>query len=157
MKSGYGRGYYGAGQLASSAPRQRSWFKIVAFVGVGAAAVWLLWPRGSLPAGVAGGPEAAPPLPPALPPASPDIAVLPATAATAVTALASANNAPSTVTEVAMGAFQKQVEDDARARGYVSPADYENAVITTARQLQETGAKVVLAPHLQHLTRRIGS
>jgi|SRR6185436_1085436 len=155
-KSGYGRGYYGVGQLAPSPPRQRSWFKIVAFVGVGAAAVWLLWPRSTLPYGGGSGagpegPEAAPPLPPG----SLGVAALPAAQVTAM--LASPTSAPLAVSEVATGAFQKQVEDDARARGYVLAEDYENAVVTTARQLKETGAKIVLAPHLQHLARRIGS
>jgi len=34
---------------------------------------------------------------------------------------------------------------------------YEDAVVASARQLQATGTKVVLAPHLAHLASRIGS
>ena len=57
------------------------------------------------------------------------------------------------VPTTALGAFQKQLEDDARARGFVLVKDYEDSVVTTAKQLQASGAKVVLAPHLQHLSR----
>ena len=54
MKEGYGRGYYGAGQLAPSPSRRRNWFNVVAVVGLGAAVVWLLWPRNSLPSHLSG-------------------------------------------------------------------------------------------------------
>jgi hypothetical protein len=40
-----------------------------------------------------------------------------------------------------------------RARGFVLVKDYEDSVVATAKQLQASGAKVVLAPHLQHLSR----
>jgi hypothetical protein len=56
---------------------------------------------------------------------------------------------------MATGAFAKQVEDDARARGFVSASDYEDSVVETAKQLKATGAQVVLAPHLQHLAPRL--
>jgi hypothetical protein len=42
------------------------------------------------------------------------------------------------------------------ARGHPSQRAYEDAVVASARQLQATGVKVVLAPHLAHLARRIG-
>ena len=66
MRVGYGRGYYGEGQLA---PRRSGggWFKAVAVVGVGAVVVWLLWPR-SKPVTVL---HAEPPPAPQLPPAPP--------------------------------------------------------------------------------------
>jgi hypothetical protein len=33
--------------------------------------------------------------------------------------------------------------------------DYEDSVIKSAKQLQAAGAKVVLAPHLEHLAPRL--
>ena len=57
----------------------------------------------------------------------------------------------------AVGAFLKQLEDDARARGFISVKDYEDSVVASAKQLQTAGAQVVLAPHLQHLASRLGS
>ena len=39
----------------------------------------------------------------------------------------------------------------------MSQQAYEDAVVASARQLQATGAKVVLAPHLAHLASRIAS
>jgi hypothetical protein len=41
-------------------------------------------------------------------------------------------------------------------RGHLSQQAYEDGVVTSARQLQAAGAKVVLAPHLAHLAPRIG-
>lgn len=140
MRAGYGRGYYGTGQLAQDPPRRRSWFTWVAVLGVGAAVVWLLWPRRvALPdlAPTAKQPEPSP--------AAPAPAVVP-------TVHATASSAPATE---ATGAFLKQLEDDARARGYLSVKDYEDSVVATAKQLQAAGAKVVLSPHLQHLSAKI--
>lgn len=177
MKVGYGRGYYGTGQLAPSAPKRRtSWFKIVAVVGVGAAVVWLMWPRNkpldqSL-LGTGKPPDALPPstLPPAglggATAASGAVAAVPAAAAPVVAITPAATNMPSLPAPsstgsasrpAATGAFLKQVEDDARARGFVSASDYEDSVIATAKQLQATGAQVVLAPHLQHLAPLLAS
>lgn len=154
MRSGYGRGYYGNGQLAPSAPQQRTgWGTILVVVGVGAAAAWFLWPRGSspgpeLPGGGGGGKDPDPPMP-ALP-SPPPGAVQP------VASSPSASAGPS-LASTAMGAFAKQVEDDARARGFVSASDYEDSVVETAKQLKATGAQVTLAPHLQHLAPRLGT
>lgn len=123
-----GRGYYGAGQIQQRAPRRRrNWFTIVAVLGVGAAVVWLFWPRGpmSMPARAAKEPAESP-----MPPA------------------------PVTVVPVDP---LKQLEDDARARGFSSVKDYEDSVVTSSKQLQAAGAKVLLAPHLQHLALRVGS
>ncbi len=47
MKTGYGRGYYGIGQLAPRPPRRpRSGWVTLAVI-AGAGAVWYLWPRKS--------------------------------------------------------------------------------------------------------------
>ena len=132
MNAGYGRGYYRTGQLAQRPRRGRNWFNIVAVVGLGAAAIWVLWPRGNpLPDQTSRGGGKEPPSPPQ--PSSP--------------------NAP--IASEAAGSFVKQVEDDTRARGFVSIKDYEDSVIASARQLQDAGAKVMFAPHLQHLTPRL--
>jgi len=137
VRAGYGRGYYGEGQLARNAPRRRSWFTVVAVLGAGAAVVWMLWPRS--PALQPYGEEPEPPAPPPLSPRQ--IAASPAT------------NPPAAAE--AIGAFQKQLEDDARARGFVLVKDYEDSVVATAKQLQAAGAKVAFEPHLQHLAPRL--
>jgi len=151
MSAGYGRGYYGAGQLAR-APRKRSWFTIVAVLGVGAAVVWLLWPRKAA-YDLSGSKEPEHPTPSPMPtsPAAPLVVINTASAPLATVATGS------TSTPLASGAFLKQLEDDARARNFVSVKDYEDSVIASAKQLQAAGAKVVLAPHLQHLAPQLGS
>ena len=145
MSAGYGRGYYGEQQLAR-APKKRNWFTLVAVLGVGAAVVWLLWPRKTtydLPT-TSREPERLAPSP------SPSTSPL--------VVINTTNGSPAASAPlVATGAFLKQVEDDARARGFMSVKDYENSVIATAKQLQATGAKVMLAPHLQHLESQLGS
>lgn len=153
-RAGYGRGYYGAGQLAPSAPpRRRSWFTIVAVLGVGAAAVWFLWPRGSTPDFKYGGKEPEPPTPPSpLTPSTLHSTIAPALQITVTSAPATVTSAP-----LVVGAFLKQLEDDALLRGYPSVKEYEDSVIAIAKQLEATGAKVMLAPHLQHLAPRLGS
>jgi len=145
--AGYGRGYYGSGQLAQSAPRRRSWLTIAAVLGVGTAAVWLLWPRKGVTdfdvdkaLGKELGKEFGSPAPAPSTPITINVNAAPATA----------------VPAVATGAFLKQIEDDARTRGYISVKDYEDSVVATAKQLQATGAKVVLAPHQQHLASQLG-
>ena len=165
MSAGYGRGYYGSGQLEQREPKKRSWFTYVAVLGIGAAAVWLVYPRkkpmdGFLPSGtpmpdpnaltiapsstLSIAPASAPTIAPASVPAARQPLVDGTFHATALPA-------PTT----ALGAFQKQLEDDARARGFVMVKDYEDSVVTSAKQLQAAGAKVVLAPHLQHLASRL--
>jgi hypothetical protein len=57
----------------------------------------------------------------------------------------------------AVGAFHKQLQDDARASGFLEVKDYEDSVVAIAKQLQTTGTKVMLSPHLQHLASRLGS
>jgi hypothetical protein len=56
----------------------------------------------------------------------------------------------------ATGAFLAQVEQDARVRGFMSVKDYEDALIATSKELQASGAKITLAPHLQHLAPQLG-
>ena len=145
--AGYGRGYYGSGQLAQSAPRRKSWLTIAAVLGAGAGVVWLLWPRKGATAFGDGKDLGKDSLSnfdrPAPAPSTPITINVNAAPATAVPA-------------VATGAFLKQIEDDARARGYISVKDYEDSVVATAKQLQATGAKVVLAPHQQHLASQLG-
>lgn len=170
MSAGYGRGYYGSGQLEQSEPKKRSWFTVVAVLGVGAAAVWLFYPRkkpgdGALPGGYPmmspGGQTMTPAMAHAMaqtmaqtttPTMAPAMAPAPSPALLVDgTFHAAAPPAPTT----AVGAFQKQLEDDARARGFVMVKDYEDSVVASAKQLQAAGAKVVLAPHLQHLASRL--
>jgi len=137
MNAGYGRGYYGVGQLAPRPQRSRTsnWVKIALVVGAGAV-VWLLWPRSKAHVPETVGAE--PPPPPSPPP---DLGPLqlgaPAAALVPVTAT-------------------PQLDQAALARGYPSQQAYEDAIVATARQLQRDGATVTLAPHLQHLTARLG-
>jgi hypothetical protein len=48
------------------------------------------------------------------------------------------------------------LDQTAQSRGYSSQQAYEDAVVESARQLQDAGAQVSFAPHLQHLTPRLG-
>ena len=147
MSAGYGRGYYGDGQLAHSAPRRKkNWFTTMAVLGVGATAVWLLWPRKTAYDLVPGG--RAPERP--MPSASSPLVVINTTSAPPAPSAPLAPPAP-------FGALLKQLEDDARAHGFISVKNYEDSVVATAKQLQATGAKVILAPHLQHLAPQLGS
>lgn len=141
MSIGYGRGYYGSGQLARE-PRKKNWFTIVAVLGVGATAAWFLWPRKAAYAPGSKEPER----PLALPstPTSPLVVINTVSAPLAQPLAASAPLA-------ATGGFLKQLEDDAHAHHFLTVKDYEDSVIASAKQLQATGAKVILAPHLQHL------
>ena len=143
MSAGYGRGYYGSEQLAKP-PKKRSWFTWVAVLGAGAGVVWLLWPKKS---------------PYASMPGFKDFDRTPApTAATNGTPLVVINNtsAAPTAAPAPMGAFMKQLEEDARAHGFTDVKNYEDSVVATAKELQTTGAKVILAPHLQHLASQLG-
>ncbi len=164
MKSGYGRGYYGEGQLAQEPRRKKSWFTVVVVLGVGAAAVWWLWPRNKALPDFSPMPER--PLPPdtndmpmqlAQPAASQFTQAapmqLPQPAPTQLALAAPVSGAPVPPT----GAFLKQLEDDARARHFLTVKDYEDSVIKDAKRLQAAGAKVMLAPHLQHLSSRLES
>ena len=155
MSVGYGRGYYGEGQLAPRAPRPRTsgWVKVAVVVGVGAV-LWFMWPRSRSYEPVYGRgddePKPPPPLPPSQLPAAPPPSVLPAPR--------DQLQLPPTP-----NAFEglpplppPQLTQEAISRGYPSQQAYEDAVVETARQLQDTGARVTLAPHLQHLALRVG-
>lgn len=156
MKTGYGRGYYGNAQLAPSAPQRRTrWFTVAAVVGVAGAAAWFLWPRGSSAGpelsggGGGGGKDPDPPTPPLPSP--------PGMAQPAIASAAPSATPPPGAPVTATGGFAKQVEDDARARGFALPSDYEDSVVETAKQLKAAGAEVSLPPHLQHLASRLRS
>lgn len=53
------------------------------------------------------------------------------------------------------GAEGRGFSHGAGGRGHMSQQAYEDAVVASALQLQATGARVVLAPHLAHLAHRI--
>ncbi len=150
MSAGYGRGYYGENQLANGPPRRRrNWFKIVAVLGVGAAAVWLLWPR-STPDPTYGGKDFEPPDPPTpTPTPTPSVVFQINTPALQIGEGRVSSALPPA------GAFLKQLEDDALLRGFPSVKEYEDSVIASVKELEATGAKVTLAPHLQHLAPRL--
>jgi hypothetical protein len=182
MRFGYGRGYYGSGQLVQPPARRRGsgWVKLALVVGAGAV-IWLMWPRTpkleheSDPGGDE--PKAPAPLP-----TSPDAAVQTSSAQSSqLSQVAEARGYPSRQAhEGAAVASARQLQDtgargylpqqayegaavasarqlqDTGARGYLSQQAYEDAVVASARQLQATGAKVVLAPHLAHLASRLG-
>lgn len=145
MRVGYGRGYYGDGQLAPKTPRRGGWGKLALVVGVGAV-IWLVWPRRPK-LDYAVGPEGNEPKP-ALPPSTIPM-VLPDQSAPA----------PQQLFVQPPPALQPspQISQIAEARGYPSQQAYEDAVVASARQLQASGAKVMLAPHLAHLAPRLGS
>jgi hypothetical protein len=50
---------------------------------------------------------------------------------------------------------QEDLDHLARLRGFSSTKMYEDAMVASARELQASGAKVVFAPHLQHLEVRL--
>jgi hypothetical protein len=49
------------------------------------------------------------------------------------------------------------LEQVARSRGFSSAKTFEDSVVATARELQASGARVDLGPHLQHLAPRLES
>lgn len=163
MNFGYGRGYYGEGQLTPKPPKKRRWFTMVAVIGIGAAITWYFWPRKKALPALGPGPSESPPLTlpiqavavPSATAASPfTVAFSPAPAPVPVPVHAVALGAPQAQ---ATGAFLTQLESDAKSRGFSSVQAFEDAVVTSAKQLQATGAQVVLAPHLQHLAPRLSS
>ena len=136
--AGFGRGYYGGAQLETTKPKPRSWFKIVAVVGLGAATVWILLPRSrSRPPDGSRGQHPEPPQSPQPQQSQPAAA------------------APIVAIPPPSGALQKQLQDDAMARGFATIEAYENSVVASAKGLQDVGAEVMLAPNLQHLAPRL--
>ena len=146
--SGYGRGYYGEAQLARPPRRKRSWFTVVAVLGLGAGVVWLLWPRQkALPNFGTINKEHPLQLQPQQQPQQPQ------QQSPLVVINAGSVSAPPPV----VGAFLKQLEDDASLRGFATVKEYEDSVVASAKQLQAAGTKVLLAPHLQHLAPQLES
>lgn len=146
MKVGYGRGYYGVGQLAPKQPPQRrggGWIKFAVVVGVGAV-VWYMWPRKQSEYSPSPGLDGREPKAPA-PPAPP---LLEGQLPTLLTQ-------PTQPTQPTQLAQLESLDQVAQSRGYPSQKVYEDAVVDSARQLQDAGAKVVFAPHLQHLAPRL--
>lgn len=142
MKSGYGRGYYGAGQLDKQPARGGSWLKIALVAGAGAA-LWYLWPRRDQPVMIG---EANVTVPP--PPAP--VAPLPVAPHASLPA-----SQESTHVLPAGHAEDLTTAQLAEQRGYPSQEAYETAVVQIARELKAEGAQIVLAPHLRHLAPRI--
>jgi hypothetical protein len=161
-QAGYGRGYYGDNQLAKAPPRRGSGWLKIALVGGAGAVAWIIWRRRaartaqlaefglvggqSLPAQALSSPEwqlaqsqfaqpqSAPPqlVPPQLVPAPP-VSIEP------------------------LVHHAQVAQQLVQSRGYPSMREYEDAIVASARQLQDSGTKVVLAPHLAHLAPRLGS
>jgi hypothetical protein len=129
MSAGYGRGYYGENQMAPKQPPKRGgWIKYAVIVGVGAV-VWYMWPRKPAYDPTIGfGPFGGEPPQPPQPQPHPNW-------------------------QPPQPAWQPQIAPSAPI--YASPQAYEDDVVATARKLQQTGTKVLLAPHLQHLTARL--
>jgi hypothetical protein len=160
MTSGYGRGYYGAGQLAPQPPRRgSSWIKLVAVMGVGAA-VWFMWPRKPKQdydpsgGGGGGGGDPRPPAPLPLQPLPEGQPLEPLSEGHPSQAPQS-HGYPGAAAQF-RGYPGESLDQAAQSRGYPSQQAYEDAVVASARQLQEAGAKVSFAPHFQHLTPRLG-
>ncbi len=145
MRVGYGRGYYGAAQRAPKPLRRggSGWIKIAVVAGIGAA-VWFMWPRSPKAPDESGGGDPKVPAPPS-PPEGPIIQIAAHNPGPRLDQNTPSRDYPS-----------QQAYEDARSRGYPSQQAYEDAVVASARQLQEAGAKVAFAPHLQHLTPRLG-
>jgi hypothetical protein len=159
--NGYGRGYYGDEQLAKPPKRKGfPWVKIALVVGVGAV-VWFMWPRRP---SVQPWPNMDPQQPP---PPNPPQPLMPAQSIGWAQAQPSQPPLPApqmqpspqmtlppAPTHAPLPAHATQF---AQSRGYPSTKEYEDAVVASARQLKDSGAQIVLAPHLAHLTPRLGS
>ena len=146
--AGYGRGYYGEAQLQTTKSKPRSWFTIVAVVGLGAATVWLLWPRSSPSPGLGRYPQSPQPQPQPQPQAQ-------LASAASVVAIPPPAGALQKQIPPLAGALQKQLQDDAMARGFATVEAYENSLIASVKGLQDAGVQVMLAPNLQHLAPKL--
>jgi hypothetical protein len=157
--AGYGRGYYGENQLAKDPPRRGSlWFKIALVVGAGAV-IWYVWRRRSAARAAQLGPEFGLaggefPSSQALP--SPEWQrVQPQFVQPQLVAVPSQPTLPTFPISIEPQAHHAQIAQPL-ASSLPSMKEYEDAIVASARQLQATGAKVVLAPHLAHLASRLG-
>lgn len=143
--AGYGRGYYGAKQLAKE-PRRggvSGWIKLALVAGAGGV-IWFMWPKKAPPPGFGPDYDDGPPPPP--PPPSgilrlqieqPQIAQ------------------PVQPVQFAQPAQIAQPAQPPLSQGYATTKAYEDAVVASAKHLQDSGTKVVLAPHLAHLASRL--
>jgi hypothetical protein len=164
MKAGYSRGYYGEGQLAQPPARHRgsSWTKWALAVGVigTGAVIWFMWPRKSEHEGSGAGlredDSRSIPLPPG-PSMERQTVLPPAQLAPPTLPLSSPCFFPGGEGRGFHSAEGRDFSHSAeeRGQGHLSQQAYEDAVVASARQLQATGAKGVLAPHLAHLAHRI--
>jgi hypothetical protein len=178
-QAGYGRGYYGDNQLAKAPPRRGGgWLKIALVVGAGGVA-WIIWRRRAartaqlaefglvagqpISAQVLSSPEwqlAQPQLaqPQLAQPqlAQPQLAQPQLAQPQLVPAPYPAPSAPPVLTEPQVHHAQV-AQQLIQSRVYPSMRAYEDAIVASARQLQDSGAEVVLAPHLAHLAPRLGS
>lgn len=176
MRAGYGRGYYGEGQLLQEPERRRGsgWIKFAFVVGAGAV-IWLMWPRKTSPEGTGGDLREDPRVPPWQPP--PDGSMGPHSQGQIPqgAGMYGQGSAQFSHGQVAAQLPQGQlvVQSPQSHALMQSPPQgpapqslvvqnpvsqqqaYEDAVVASARQLQATGAKVVMAPHLSHLTSRL--
>jgi hypothetical protein len=138
---GYGRGYYGDAQLENRQEQKRGggWFKVVLAVGAGAA-LWYFWPRKKVVVEYVpvGSPAIAPPQ------------YVPTLAPQYIPTLAPPATAPGPDVLV-----EAPPVPTAPVLGFPSQQAYEDAVVASAKQLQEAGATIQLAPHLQHLMTRL--
>lgn len=177
MSAGYGRGYYGEEQLARAPRRRGGWIKYALVVGVGAV-IWFMWPRSKPfdprrvdpklpPPPMPPSPEGqfaqtsgfAPsqPLPaPISPPVQQAQFAAPASALAPAPAPAGYGQfAPSAPPRGYLPAPPPAAQPS-QSHGYASTKEYEDAVVASAKQLKDSGAQVMLAPHLAHLTPRLG-
>lgn len=183
MKEGYGRGYYGAGQLAPVPRRSkdRPWVKwaiAVGVVGAGTAA-WFLWPRKvRLPENKTVA-ESENPRSPSEGGSNPLVGSreAPAVAAEPVSLKGEVHPPPSQVAArnevseigsrgLAPGSGLMRSPSSGRELFRTSASSpgtdptfaqraYEDGIVANARQLQALGNRVILAPHLAHLGSRI--
>lgn len=184
MRAGYGRGYYGERQLAKDPPRRRGsgWIKLALVVGAGAV-IWFFWPRKSWTEGESGvgsqdegsGDEerqqaqqqAYQQVQRAYSQAqqvqraySQDQQIQHASRQTPAY-----QQAPQIqqVQQAHLSSPLSQLSSPSRqlpspqGESLSAQEVFEDAVVESARQLQAAGTKVVLAPHLSHLSSRLES
>ena len=63
---------------------------------------------------------------------------------------------PESVTTTTPPMPDGEIGQIARSQGFSSMKTFEDSVVATARELQASGAKIDLGPHLAHLTPRLG-
>ena len=157
--AGYGRGYYGAKQLAKE-PRRggiSGWIKLAVVVGAGGV-IWYLWPRKDPPLPVGLGPGYDDSLPAPQPPSGIlrlQIEQQPQPQQQPQLAQPTQFAQPSQFTQPQLAPSQLAQPQLAQPAQYATAKAYEDAVVASAKQLQDAGTKVVLPPHLAHLASRL--